>query len=124
MIVVCLKEVVFSVLIVYSIKYEMWYIIYFYFNVWNSIFLKLLFMCYGMGCKRMWFCKFVIKDFFGDFFVFFFFIKGIYKYLWLLVYCLLYIIKVIYVFYGVWILENWFKVIDDILVNYFLNVLI
>lgn len=32
-------------------------------------------MCYGMGCKRMWFCKFVIKDFFGEFLGFFFFYK-------------------------------------------------
>lgn len=101
-------------------KCDIWYIFILMYEI--VFFLKLLFMCYGMGCKRMWFCKFVIKDFFGDFFVFFFFIKGIYKYLWLLVYCLLCIIKVI--FYGVWILENWFKVIDDILVNYFLNMLI
>lgn len=42
-----------------------------------AFFLKLPFTCYGMGCKRMQFRKFAIKDFFGDFLGFFFYKRNI-----------------------------------------------
>lgn len=54
-----------------------------------AFFLKLPFTCYGMGCKRMRFRKFAIKDFFGDFLVGFFLQKeytSTYDY-WHIAYC-------------------------------------